>query len=146
MSYPICDNYPSPSNATTAPRPFWPVSDDNSNYSVLTGPARSCVSHPEVYVHTCCGRAHKGAAFNKTVCNWNVCVSSTTDAEWEACFKATIAEYANTTEGAPGNGNYSFNCITFDESSAQTAHSGARRTVVTGCVFAIACAAIAVAV
>lgn len=84
-------------------------------------------------------------------CDWHVCVSNMTDTQWDECLKYRTANYDAPTNTSgpkynPGT-NYSFNCISFAESEAKAASkSGPQRAVVGGVVFAMACAALAVAI
>lgn len=143
-----CASYPNTQEAKAAPPAYWPAELNSTDSS-----QRACVAFPNYYMVECCGKAGGSAgstgAANGVIhdpkCGWEVCISGTTDAQYEECFKALDAQRGNVT-----NKGYSFNCASKDKpsstksssSASNTAKSGAKRAVVGGAVFAAACAAV----
>lgn len=136
-----CATYPTTGAATSAPPAYWPparnaTSDDE----------RACVAFPNYYMVQCCGTASKAtnanggsAAIHDPKCGWEVCISTTTDDEWEACFKTMDAQRGNVADKG-----YSFNCASpkKEKKEEEKEKSGARRMVVGMGVVAAACAAL----
>lgn len=157
MASPDCTAYADSATSMVLPPSLW-VPPEN-DFSAITGTARVCLSFPFIYVATCCSEAGapNGVAdsqrptYHGQLCNWPVCVSNTTDAQWADCFERKHAEAfsADATHPPPvtwGNGTYSYKCATLDEikaaasSGAGVSKWGARRAVVGASVLAMACA------
>ncbi|KLT38822.1 hypothetical protein CC85DRAFT_331268 [Cutaneotrichosporon oleaginosum] len=132
-----CASYPSLDGATSAPPAYWPA-DRNA-----TAGQRACTAFPNYYMVQCCGSASAGAGSASAVvrepkCGWEVCISSTTDAQWEACFKALDAQRGNVSDKG-----YTYKCASGEKKKEEEKMSGARRAVVGAAVVVAACMALA---
>jgi hypothetical protein len=139
-------SYPSLWEATKAPPAYWPAGRNS------TDGQRACVAFPNYYMVQCCGQAGRSASSDGTnsaihdpKCGWEVCISTTTDEQWDECFKQLDAQRGNVADKG-----YSYNCAVEkkskkDDKKDDKEKSGARRAVVGAALFAAACAGLTIA-
>lgn len=74
-SFAGCATFPHPWDTNRAPQAYWPP-------QVSRGPGRACIGYPNHYMMECCGPSRRDY-----ICGWEVCIGTTSDWEYEACFK-----------------------------------------------------------